>query len=74
LVAVPRPGCPRPDLKLLESSIPGITQRVILLEKPRIDISASTIRELAARGESTDHLVPGAVAEYIREHRLYQRK
>ena len=34
LVAVPRPGCQRPSLEVLEASIPGITQRVIFLEKP----------------------------------------
>ena len=71
LVAVPRPGYPRPDLEALEGRIPGISQRVVLLEKPRIDISAASIRELVARGAPIDHLVPAPVAEYIREHKLY---
>ncbi len=71
LVAVPRPGCQRPDLDALEASIPGISQRVVFLDKPHIDISASAIRELAARGLPLSHLVPEPVAEYIRQHKLY---
>lgn len=71
LVAVPRPGCQRPNLEALAASIPGIAQRVVFLEKPQVDISASAIRELAARGASIDHLVPEPVADYIRQHKLY---
>jgi nicotinate-nucleotide adenylyltransferase len=71
LVAIPRPGFNRPNLKLLEKSIPGISRRVIFLDKPRVDISASTIRELASRGKPIGQLVPGVVAEYIAKHKLY---
>jgi nicotinate-nucleotide adenylyltransferase len=71
LVAVPRPGCQRPDLKVLETAAPGISQRVVFLEKPQIDISASAIRELVARGKPINHLVPEPVAEYIIKHELY---
>jgi nicotinic acid mononucleotide adenylyltransferase len=56
---------------LLEKSIPGISRRVIFLDKPRVDISASTIRELASRGKPIGQLVPGVVAEYIAKHKLY---
>ena len=71
LVAVPRPGFQRPDLKALEDLIPGISERVMLLDKPQIDISASAIRELAAQGLPLRHLVPEPVEEYIRQHKLY---
>lgn len=71
LVAVPRPGFQRPDLKALEDLIPGISERVMLLDKPQIDISASAIRALAARGLPLRHLVPEPVEEYIRQHKLY---
>lgn len=71
LVAVPRPGFHRPDLDALENSIPGITERVVLLDKPLINISASAIRELAWRGLSLRHLVPESVAEYIIKHKIY---
>jgi len=71
LVAVPRPGCPQPDMAALESKIPGVTKKVIFLTKPNIDISATAIKEKIARGESIGQLVPGPVAEYIRTHKLY---
>jgi nicotinate-nucleotide adenylyltransferase len=71
LVAVPRPGCQRPNLKVLETAAPGISQRVVFLEKPQIDISASAIRELVARGKPINHLVPEPVAEYIIKRKLY---
>jgi nicotinate-nucleotide adenylyltransferase len=71
LVVVPRPGYLLPDLKALEASIPGLSQRVTLLDKPEIDISASAIRNRVARGLSIRHLVPEPVDEYIRQHKLY---
>jgi nicotinate-nucleotide adenylyltransferase len=71
LVAVPRPGWPPPDLESLEAGVPGILQRIVLLEKPEIDISSSAIRAMAARGVPFENLVPGPVAEYIREHKIY---
>jgi len=71
LVAVPRSGYPAPDLNALEAAIPGLSQRVILLDTPQIDISASQIRTRVAQGLSIAHLVPEPVQRYIREHRLY---
>ena len=71
LVAVPRPGQVQPDVRELERAIPGISERVVFLDRPCVDISASAIREAVGRGEPVDHLVPETVAGYIREHRLY---
>jgi len=71
LVAVPRPGYPRPNLKTMESSIPGIPRRVMFIDEPYIDISASYIRERVARGLPVRHLVPEPVNKYIKEHKLY---
>lgn len=71
LVAVPRPGQSPPYLNSLETLIPGISQRVTLLDKPRLDISATVIRQRVAQGKSIDHLVPGPVEKYIRQHGLY---
>jgi nicotinate-nucleotide adenylyltransferase len=71
LAAVPRPGQDRPDLAALEKAIPGISGRVVFLERPCVDISASAIRKMAGRGESIERLVPEKVAAYIKEHKLY---
>ena len=71
LLVVPRVGYPIPDLESLEAIIPGLSQRVILLDKPEVDISASVIRQRAAQGLSIRHLVPEPVDEYIRRHKLY---
>jgi len=73
LVAVPRPGYSLPDRESLEAAIPGLSQRLIVLDKPEIDISATEIRERAKRGVSISHLVPEPVAEYIKKQKLYLR-
>lgn len=71
LVVVPRPGVPEPDMGALDKLIPGLSQRVILLDKPLVDISATGIRQRVARGEDIGELVPAAVARYIKEQGLY---
>ncbi len=70
-VAVPRPGYLLPNLKSLEAVVPGLSQRLILLDRPEIDISATEIRNRVAQGLCIRHLVPEQVDEYIRQHRLY---
>lgn len=73
LVAVPRPGHLTLDLRKLEAAMPGISQRLKVLDRPQINISATEIRKLVARGESVSHLVPEAVERYIRENELYTK-
>jgi len=74
LVAVTRPGFSRPDLKSLEPSIPGITQSVVWLDIPPIDISSSDIRDRVAQGLSIHSLVPDKVESYIAENKLYRKR
>lgn len=74
LAAVPRVDFSLPDLPALEKELPGITPRVILFDKPRIDINASQIRRRAAQGKSISDFVPKAVERYIKEHSLYVTK
>ena len=71
LVAVPRPGYSLPDMDSLEKDVPGLSKKLIVLDKPEIDISSTSIRERVARGLSIDHLVTTPVADYIKQNRLY---
>ncbi len=71
LVAVPRVDFSPPDLASLEAVIPGLSKRVILLQKPRIDVNASEIRQRVRGGLSIQNLVPEPVEKYIKEHKLY---
>ncbi len=73
LVVVPRVGYEPPDLNSLDTAVPGISGRVIVLDEPRVNISPSAIRERIRRGLPVQQLVPATVAEYIRRHGLYQR-
>ena len=71
LVPVPRVGYPSPDFNSLAEAIPGLSQSIILLDTPQIEISSSEIRSRVARGLPIHRLVPESVERYIWEHRLY---
>lgn len=72
LVAIRRPGYPLSELADIEKAVPGLSDSLILCDKPEVDISATEIRERVAAGLPVNHLVPGPVEEYIREHKLYR--
>ena len=73
LIAMPREDrSSRPNLEAVYGAVPGLKDRVIVLEQaPRMDLSSSEVRRMIADGESLRCAVPNAVMKYIDAHRLY---
>jgi nicotinate-nucleotide adenylyltransferase len=71
LVVVRRPGGQDFEVQELLSRYSQAGNRVVVLSTLLIDISGTDIRHRAAAGLSLRYLVPEAVEQYIREHRLY---
>lgn len=71
LAVMERPGWVA-DIDALQRAIPGIRDRILWLDAPRLDISASDLRRRVRVGLPIRYLVPPAVEAYIREHGLYQ--
>ena len=69
VVAATRPGY---DLSLLQEILgKEIASRVILLEAPGVAISSREIRQRVRQGAPIKYLVPGPVAQYIVDYKLY---
>ena len=69
---------PRPDaeydLPELEEILPGITQKVRILDVPLIEISSTDIRSRLGQGRSVRYYLSQAVYELIFTHGYYHRK
>jgi nicotinate-nucleotide adenylyltransferase len=72
LVAFTRKDKERPDLDILEKSVPGIKKKTLLIDMKPVDVSSSEIRERVAKGLSLARLVPEKVVRYIEEQNLYR--
>ncbi len=59
------------DWPALEAQIPGVRERVVILDMPEVDIASSALRERVRSGQPIRYQVPHAVEHYIREHGLY---
>jgi nicotinate-nucleotide adenylyltransferase len=59
------------DLDTLARQIPGIAERVALIESPEIGISATDLRARVCNGRSLRYLTPDSVIAYIQAHNLY---
>jgi nicotinate-nucleotide adenylyltransferase len=70
MVAATRPGYDISNLEHLEEALDNF-DRIIPVECTRVDISATGIRRMLAKGESVRYLVPEGVYEIIHDRRLY---
>ncbi len=60
------------DWAHLEGALPGLRQRVILLDMPELEIASHMLRERIRNGAPICHQVPRAVEAYITKHGLYR--
>lgn len=76
LVAVRRPGYNEAGeyRDWLESRLPGIKQRLLVVEAPQLDISSTDLRLRVAEGRPIKYQTPESVEQYIRQHGLYRQK
>jgi nicotinate-nucleotide adenylyltransferase len=51
---------------------PSLSDRMVMLEGPAVDLSASDIGRRLSTGRSIRYMVPDAVREFIEEHQLYR--
>ncbi len=70
MVAATRPGYDISNLEHLEKALDNF-DRIIPVECTRVDISATGIRRMLAKGESVRYLVPEGVYEIIHDRGLY---
>ena len=66
----------RHDVKIewdsLEAELPGVRERVIVLDMPELDIASSDLRERVRTGQPIRYQVPREVERYIGEQGLYR--
>ncbi len=69
-VALSRPGY-RLDWDELETVLPGVRERVHLLNMPELEIASHVLQQRVREGRPIRYQVPRTVEEYIRKHNLY---
>jgi nicotinate-nucleotide adenylyltransferase len=60
------------DWDALEAALPGIRERVIILDMPELEIASNIIQRRVRNGQPIRFMVPRAVQDYIFEHNLYK--
>lgn len=66
-----RPG-DRLDLPSLEAGLPGVSSKVLLVDAPLLEISATDIRRRIAGGRPYRYFLPPAVYAIIRDNEIYR--
>jgi len=59
------------DLSALERALPGLREKLELIDTPELSISSTDLQQRVRRGLSIRYQVPPAVEKYIYEHKLY---
>ncbi len=59
------------DWDYLEQRLPGIRERVRILDMPELEIASHVIQQRVREGRTIRYQVPAAVEAYIYKHRLY---
>lgn len=72
-VVFTRPDQPPLALDDLVNQLPGLKEKLQIVEGPQIGVSGTDIRRRVAAGTSTRHLVPLAVEQFIVQHGLYTK-
>ncbi len=76
LVAVRRPGYDESKAfyRRLEARLPGINQKLVVVDAPQFDTSSTELRNRVAQGRPIKYQTPEAVESYIVQYGLYRTK
>jgi nicotinate-nucleotide adenylyltransferase len=66
--------CPRDvqEVNAAAINVPGIRERVVMFDAPRMDVSSTMVRERVGAGMSARYIVPEPVWDYIAREGLYR--
>jgi nicotinate-nucleotide adenylyltransferase len=56
-----------------EHILPGLAERVVMIESPLVEISSTRIVQRLTEGRSVRYLLPDAVLNYVQRHNLYTK-
>jgi nicotinate-nucleotide adenylyltransferase len=71
LAVMQRPGAESVAVDMHDHILPGLSERIVLVDAPMIEISSSTITSRLWNKQSIRYMVPDSVLDYIEAHNLY---